>query len=144
MRAQVPVLLISMLVACSPPPKAVTSLMAAQDALTRIQAIPQADPSKFSGVRDMKAWRNPYLIVTKDGTSLLDMSNNEQRPLKDDAVLAALAALPDSAWPYGRVVAVREDAATNDNDKVALRRSRGVLAGTLESAKILINWVPST
>lgn len=93
----------------------------------------------------MKGWRNPYLIVDKAGVSLLDMSNHERRPLKPEELLAALAGLPASAWPYGRVVAVQENGVgSSEADKVAIRRNRAILAGTLESAHVLINWVPST
>jgi hypothetical protein len=52
--------------------------------------------------------------------------------------------LPASAWPYGRVVAVAENSPTSSEDqKVAIRRNKGIVAGTLESMHILINWVPS-
>ena len=91
----------------------------------------------------MKSWRNPYLIVKTDGLWLLDVSNNEERPLNPDQLLDALAALPASAWPNGRVVAVQEGTANSDADRVALRKNRAILAGTLEGAKVLINWVPT-
>jgi len=92
----------------------------------------------------MKAWRNPYLIVRIDGVGLLDVSNNEQQIVNPDKLSEALAKLPASAWPYGRVVAIQEiDAASSTEDKVKLRRNRALVAGTLESMQVLINWVPS-
>lgn len=111
----------------------------------RIQQIPPADPQKFANAREMKVWRNPYLIVKKNGIWLMDAYNNEEHLLKSDQVLDALAALPASAWPYGRVVAVQEiGSAGAEDDKIAIRRNRAILAGTLENAKVLINWVPSS
>ncbi len=93
----------------------------------------------------MKAWRNPYLIVRVDGVGLLDVSNNEQQIVDPDKLSAALARLPVSAWPYGRVVAIQEiAAASSDEDKARLRKNRALVAGTLESMQVLINWVPST
>ena len=92
----------------------------------------------------MKDWKNHYLIVRVDGVALLDVSNNEQRILKPDQLVDALAELPGSAWPYGRVVAVAENAVSgSDADKAQLRRNRALVAGTLESLQVLINWVPS-
>jgi len=42
------------------------------------------------------------------------------------------------------VVAVQEIGITgSDQDKIALRKNRAILAGTLESAKVLINWLPA-
>lgn len=92
----------------------------------------------------MKAWRNPYLIVRVDGVGLLDVSNNEQQIVDPDKLPAALAKLPGSAWPYGRVVAVQEiSAAASEDDKAKLRKNRALVAGTLEGMQVLINWVPS-
>jgi hypothetical protein len=95
-------------------------------------------------MRDMKGWRNPYLIIRPDGVGLLDPANNEQRLLKTDEVEATLASLPATAWPYGRVVVVTESSPISSEDqKVAIRRIKGIVAGTLESLHIQINWVPS-
>ncbi len=86
----------------------------------------------------------PHLLVKKDGIWLSDLQNNEERPFTSDHVLDALAALPVSAWPYGRVVPVQEvGTSASDQDRVAIRRNRAILAGTLEGAKVLINWLPS-
>ena len=92
----------------------------------------------------MKAWRNPYLVVRLDGVGLLDVSNNEQQIVDPDKLSAAMAKLPASAWPYGRVVAIREiSASSSEEDKVRLRKNRALAAGALESMHVLINWVPS-
>jgi hypothetical protein len=124
---------------CAKPPAA-----SQVNPLSRIEALPPADPQKVARVRNMKDWRNPYLIVRVDGVALLDPSNNEQRILKPDQLVGALAQLPASAWPYGRVVAVAQNAVFgSDADKAQLRRNRALVAGTLESLQVLINWVPS-
>jgi len=114
----------------------------AQDAMARLQAIPAADPAKYANLRS-KGWRNPYLIIRSDGVALLDVLNNEERHLKPEEVLDAVAQLPASAWPYGRVVAVEETAASSENDKIAIRRIKGIVAGTLGEAHVAINWMPS-
>ncbi len=113
--------------------------------LLRIEALPPADAQTISAVRDMKNWKNPYLIVRVDGVGLLDAANNEQKILTPDQLLAALGDLPSSAWPYGRVVAVAESvpASSSEADKAQLRRNRALVAGTLENLHVVINWVPS-
>ncbi len=135
---------VALLTSCAKPPRGAEQATAAISPESRIQQIPPADPQKYAGMRDMKAWRNPYLIIRPDGVGLLDPGNNEQRLLKPDELLNALAALPASAWPYGRVVVVTENPLTSSEEqRVAIRRNKGIVAGTLESTNILINWVPS-
>lgn len=131
------------LASCAKPPQAPEEAAASPEA--RIHQIPPANPQKYTGLRDLKAWRNPYLVVRIDGVGLLDVSNNEQQIVNPDKLSEALAKLPASAWPYGRVVAVQEtDADSSAEDKVKLRKNRALVAGTLESMQVLINWVPST
>ena len=124
---------------CAKPPSAPTQA----SPMVKIESLPPADPQKVSGVHKMKDWRNPYLIVRTDGVALLDVSNNEQKLLTTDQLLSALGDLPRSAWPYGRVVAVAENPVTSEADRAQLRKNRGLVAGTLQSLQVLINWVPS-
>jgi hypothetical protein len=132
------------LAACSASSKQPDPVTLDAAASARLQAIPAADPQKYSGMKDMKNWRNPYLIVLPEGVGLLDPDDNEQRMLKTGELLQTLAALPASAWPYGRVVVVTESPLTStDAQRVAIRRNKGIVAGTLEGAHVLIHWVPS-
>jgi hypothetical protein len=134
---------IALLGSCAKPRKVAEATAISSEA--RIQQIPLADPQKYAGMQDMKAWRNPYLIVRADGVGLLDISNNEQQILDPDKLSDALAKLPAAAWPYGRVVAIEEiGAAGSEQDKTKLRKNRALVAGALESMHVLINWVPST
>jgi hypothetical protein len=135
----------AMLAACAKPPSAATQAAASVSPEARIQQIPPADPQKYAALKDMKAWRNPYLIVRLDGVGLLDVSNNEQQIVDPDKLPDALAKLPVSAWPYGRVVAIQEISANaSEQDRATLRKNRALVAGSLESMKVEINWVPSS
>ncbi len=119
---------------------------AAQEAVAsaRIQAIPAADPAKYRDVHVTKSWRNPYLIVKPDGVALLDVANNEEHIMNPDEIAQKLAQLPESAWPYGRVVAVTEALATDsDHDKAEIRKNKAIVAGTLEGMHVIINWIPA-
>ena len=110
----------------------------------RILAIPPATPEKYRGMKDMKGWRNPYLILRADGVALLDPDNHLERILKPGELTQALGNLPPSAWPYGRVVAVTENGVRiSPDDEVKIRKNRAIVAGTLESMHVLINWIPS-
>jgi hypothetical protein len=114
-------------------------------ATARILAIPPATPEKYRGMTDMKGWRNPYLIVRADGVGLLDPDNHLERILKPGELTQALGNLPPSAWPYGRVVALSESGVRSGaaDDTVKIRTNRALVAGTLESMHVLINWIPS-
>ncbi len=134
-----------MLASCAKPPSAPVQAAASASPEARIQQIPPADPQKYAALKDMKAWRNPYLIVRLDGVGLLDVSNNEQQIVDPDKLPESLAKLPASAWPYGRVVAIQEISANaSDQDQATLRKNRALVAGSLESMKVEINWVPSS
>jgi hypothetical protein len=108
-----------------------------------LQAIPAAEPTQYNHIQDMRKWLNPYLIIRADGVALLDISNNAEIKLKPDELVPALAKLPPSSWPYGRVVAAAESAPTSDQDAVAVRRNKGIVGGILNRAHIVVNWVPS-
>ena len=144
MRAAALLIVTCILVACSSGPKPPESAFVPSPE-SRIAAIPAADPSKYSHVRDYRSWRNPYLMIRADGVALVDFQNNEEHILKPEELTAALAKLPDSAWPYGRVVAVAENDVrkASQEEEIAIRRNRGIVAGTLESMHVLINWIPS-
>lgn len=116
------------------------------DASAILLKIPTADAAKFNSPQQAKNWPNPYLIVRPDGARLLSSAApNEEQKLKPEEVLDALAQVPTSAWPDGRVVAilVQEQPGISDEDKIALRRNRGVMAGELKSAQVEIRWIPS-
>lgn len=114
----------------------------ALDPLAVLQAIPVAKAAQYEHI-GMRSWKNPYLIVRTDGVALLDTADNAEIHLKTDELLPALAKLPASNWPYGRVVAVSEmGVLRNDQDNTAIRRNRGIVGGILHDANIAIEWVP--
>ncbi len=119
----------------------------ALDASTLLQRISVADPVKYPSLQETRRWGNPYLVIRPDSVGLLSsVGANEEQILKPEEVLNALARLPASAWSYGRVVAilVDEKPTTSEADKIAIRRSRGIVAGNLESAHVAIQWIPAS
>ena len=139
LRPLFPLVLAISLAACTKPPAP-----AAPDPQTILKAIPAANSAQYSHIRDMKNWRNPYLIVRADGVALLDVADSAEIILKPEELLPALAKLPASNWPYGRVVAAAEAGVRgSERDKVAIRRNKGIVGGILEGAHIAVDWVPS-
>jgi hypothetical protein len=111
---------------------------------TILQAIPPADSAKYAHIRDMKNWRNPYLIVRPDGVALFDVADSAEIVMKPDELLLALAKLPASDWPYGRVVAAAEAGGVGpEQNRVMIRRNKGIVGGLLQGAHIAIDWVPT-
>ena len=110
-----------------------------------LQALPQAIPAQYDRIQDMKKWRNPYLIVRADGVALYDSADSAEILLKTDEVLPALARLPASDWPYGRVVAGAEiGVRASEQEGIAIRRNKGIVGGLLQGAHVAIKWVPSS
>jgi hypothetical protein len=117
------------------------------DAAALLQAIPTADSTKYPSLQEAKHWSNPYLVIRPDAVGLLSgVAASEEQILKPGEVLDTLARLPSSAWPYGRAVAilVNEKATSSEQDKIALRRIRGIVEGDLQGAHVAINWIPTS
>ena len=109
-----------------------------------LQAIPAPNPAQYEHVKDTRNWRNPYLIVRADGVVLFDSADSAEIMLKPDELLTALAKLPASNWPYGRVVAATETTRSSEQEGVAIRRNKGIVGGLLQGAHVAIKWVPAT
>jgi hypothetical protein len=131
-----PVLLCLGLCACSQ-----QAAQTPPDAAALLLKIPAADSTKYNKT---PGWHNPYLIVRPDWVGLISSdAPNEEQKLKPEEVLDVLSKLPASSWPYGRVVAVvaNEGKDISEPEKVAVRRSRGIIGGELKSAQVEIEWV---
>jgi hypothetical protein len=133
------------LAGCSASPRAPDPAQQQAGAAVKIAQIPPADPAKYDKPSEIKAWKNPYLMLRETGVGLVDRRNDEIRILKPDEIALALANLPNDAWPYGRVVAVQElPAASSDAEAVQHRANRGEVAGELERLHIAIKWIPAS
>jgi hypothetical protein len=128
-------LLILVSVSCTGPANGST-------ANTQLESIPAAKAEVYKKV-DLKAWKNPYVVVRGDGVGLLDVTNNEEHILKIDELPDALAKLPASSWPYGRVVALADDRSPAA-DKGRIRDNKAAIASMLHSSQVEIQWVPSS
>ena len=104
--------------------------------------IPKQDPKKYHAVQDAKDWKNPYLIVRGDGIEIIGVTAVGQ-PIPVDSVPGVLKGLPDSAWPYGLVVAVQDIGLVSEGDPPRIEANRKRLLMLLKKLAIVVDLWPS-
>jgi hypothetical protein len=104
--------------------------------------IPKPDPKKYHAVQDAKDWKNPYLIVRRDGVEIVGMTPVGQA-IPVDSVPGVLKGLPDSAWPYGLVVAVQDIGLVSEGDPPRIEANRKRLLVLLKKLAIAVDLWPS-
>jgi len=144
LRTLISLILLGTLVACSKPEAPAPQTSEETPPPTGLERIPDPDPTKYPKFHDMTDWKNPQLVVREDGIGLVDLENHEVHILKLEQVPAELVSLPESAWPYGRVVLLSQAAPSDASEqtKIRLRENRGLLVGTLKELQIQIREAP--
>jgi len=105
--------------------------------------IPGPDPKKYHSVQDAKGWKNPYLIVRRDGIEIVGMTPVGQ-VISVESVPVTLEKLPDSAWPYGLVVAVQDmGILSREKDPALIEANRAKLLNLLKELGIAADRWPS-
>lgn len=118
--------------------------MAKQEATARVSLEEIPPPSKhlYVNVRSTDAWQNPFLTVHRDSLTLrvifpqqtssaLDAgtllhpaaARRQELEIRMSDLPEALAAVPEFAWPYGRVVAIEESPNAARQDRPQVRRN---------------------
>lgn len=106
------------------------------------QRVLPADPTKYKDIRDGASWANPFLLVRRGGVEIIgvtDVGNG----IPIDRVEGVLLRLPDSAWPYGLVVAVQENGIRAPGDDAPIRAIREKLLALLKRLGIAADLWPS-
>jgi len=105
--------------------------------------IPKSDPKKYQGILDAKDWKNPQLIVRPTGIEVIGITPVGSG-LPVDSILDVLGHLPDSAWPYGLVVAVSNiGLRTSKNENAPIHANRVKLLRILKRNGIAVELWPS-
>lgn len=105
--------------------------------------IPKPDPKKYHAVQDARDWKNPYLIVRRDGIEILGITP-VGRAIAVQSVPGALERLPDSAWPFGLVVAVQDiGILSGETDLARIDANRTNLLNLLKELGIVVDRWPS-
>ncbi len=127
----------------------------------QLAAIPLPTKSLYVDVHERSAWNNPFVSVGSDMISMrilmgdANTSNIGQgtmlRPtaartqevqLRLSDLANAVSAVPASAWPYGRVIAVAE-ASENPKDRPKVRRNLEAAIQQLNDLGIVVEEWPA-
>jgi hypothetical protein len=106
------------------------------------ERISKPDPAKYKHGRDGQHWRNPFLVVRRGGIEIIGVTSVEPG-IPVDSVGIELERLPDSAWPYGLVVAVMDVGVQSKGDGPLIGRNREKLLALLKRLGIAADLWPS-
>ena len=123
----------------------------------QIEQIPPPSKTRFMAVHNFDSWENPYLTMQAGSmqlhVTLADANTTTYgvggmlRPvgarrqvltIYPEKLGEAMTAIPQSAWPYGRVVAVEEAHKTPASAEPAVRRTMETAVATLSDLGIVV------
>jgi len=103
--------------------------------------IPPADPAKYRRIQDASDWRNPFLTITGEGFDLIFQGGRKHGPL---SILArTVVGLPNSAWPYGRILAAAETGPRAVGSSELIRKNKEEAERILSELGVSVDWWPS-
>lgn len=128
----------------------------------QLAGVPLPTKSLYLDIHEPGAWANPFLSVEADildlrisladanpspvgeGTMLRPAAARRQEvQLRPSELAEAVIALPASAWPYGRVIAVAEAPGGNPKDRAKIRRNLEAAIQQLNDLGIVVEEWPS-
>jgi len=129
----------------------------------QLDLIPPPSKNRYLAIRSLTSWENPYLTVQGNMLTLhvtIADANPSQlgvggilRPvgarrqdlnIRTSDLAVALNAVPQTAWPYGRVVAVEEAHETPASARPQVRRNMEVAEQMLSDLGIVVyEWSDS-
>lgn len=123
-----------------------------------LEQIPPPSKSLYLAVHTKEAWANPFLIVGRDkinlrvvyadsnpstfnpGGLLRPVSARQQDlDVRLPDLPSALGAVPENAWPYGRVIAIEEGGTAIKADRAQIRRNVEATIQTLNDLGIVVD-----
>ncbi len=124
---------------------------------TEVAQIPLPSKSRYLGVKSLSAWENPYLTVQGNMVTLhvtmADANTSDLgvggllRPVgarrqdlnvRTSDLASAINAVPQTAWPYGRVVAVEEAHNIPLADRPQVRKNEEASMKTLNDIGVVV------
>ncbi|RRA48696.1 hypothetical protein D1Y84_10790 [Acidipila sp. EB88] len=133
----------------------------------QLAQLPPPSKGRYLQVHTSENWGNPFVIVGRKTLTLrvllsdadaesvskqpksvftgkLRVVNGSRRELTLRLIdlPEALAALPESSWQYGRVVAVDEDPATGKRERPQVRRNVEAVMAMLNDLDVVVNEWP--
>ncbi len=123
----------------------------------QLEAVPPPTKGRYMAIHSFESWENPYLTVqpgmvelhvtlADSNTSTLGAggmlrpvgARRQELNISLDTLGEAMAAVPQTAWPYGRVVAIEEAHKTPAAAEPAVRRSMEAAVGKLNDLGIVV------
>lgn len=123
----------------------------------QMEMIPPPSKTRYMAVRSLTSWENPYLTVQDNMLTLhVTLADANTSPLGQGGLLrpigarrqdltiraeelpAALNAVPQSAWPYGRVVAIEEAHNVPVSARPQVRRTMEAVMKTLGDLGVVV------
>lgn len=124
----------------------------------QLEKIPLPTKSRYVDVHTTENWQNPFLSVGlntikmrvimpdanpssfgKGGMLRPASARRQDLEIRVSDLPAALTALPDTAWPYGRVVAVAEGFTTEKKQRPQIRRNVEATIQALNDLGIIVD-----
>jgi len=118
--------------------------------------------SRYVDVHEPGSWANPFLsfdanminlrVVLADANTSEIGQGGMLRPaaarrrelqIRQQDLVEALIALPESAWPYGRVVAIEESPLADKKQRPAIRRQIEAVIQQLNDLGVVVDEWPS-
>jgi hypothetical protein len=118
--------------------------------------------SLYVDVHEPSAWANPFLSIGAESLNLRitladsnpstvgqgtmlrpEAARREEVQLRPADLAEAMAALPSSAWRYGRVIAVAEASGANPKDRPKIRRNVEFAIKQLNDLGIVVEEWPT-
>lgn len=135
-----------------------------ESAREQMELIPPPSKTRYMAIHSLSGWENPYLTIQENMATLhvtmADANSSDMgvggmlRPVgarRQDLNVrvadlpAALNAIPENSWPYGRVVAVEEAHQTPASERPAVRRNMEAAIKTLGDLGVVVyEWNESS
>lgn len=128
----------------------------------RLARIALPTKSRYVDVHEPGAWNNPFIsidaqminlrVTLEDGNTSSLGEGGMLRPtaarrrelqLRQSDLVEALMALPDYAWPYGRVVAIEESPLADKKSRPAIRRQMESVIQQLNDLGVVVDEWPT-
>ncbi|RXS97050.1 hypothetical protein [Silvibacterium dinghuense] len=129
----------------------------------QLDQIPPPSKSRYLAIHTRESWANPFLVVGRKTVAMRMMypegpqasalpgtmlhpagARRRDLTLRLSELPEALAALPEDAWPYGRVIALEEDPAAPRADRIQVRRNVETTIQVLNDLGVVVyEWPPN-
>ncbi len=119
--------------------------------------IPPPSKSRYMAVHTFEAWENPYITVQPDMLTLHVLmadtntsglgaggmfrpigARRQEISISMDKLADAMTSVPQSSWPYGRVIAIEEAHKTPAAAEPLVRRNMEAVVAALSDLGVMV------